>query len=200
MDSFCVWLLSFNIKLVRTKHVIVDTCYLLVFIVLYHFTVWMYCNVFIHPWWTFMLSSVWGYYEYVAVHFLVCVFWHTKEHISPWYILGSGVSGHRICLYSASVVVQLLSHVWLFATPWTAAPQASLSFIISQSLLKLMSILLMIPSNHFILRYPLLLLLSIFPSITVFFQGVGSLHQVAKVLGLQLPHQFFQWILVVDFL
>ena len=58
-----------------------------------------------------MLSSVWGYYEYVAVHFLVCVFWHTKEHISPWYILGSGVSSHRICLYSASVVVQLLSHV-----------------------------------------------------------------------------------------
>ena len=200
MDSFCVWLLSFNIKLVRTKHVIVDTCNLLVFIVLYHFTVWMYCNVFIHPWWTFMLSSVWGYYEYVAVHFLVCVFWHTKEHISPWYILGSGVSGHRICLYSASVVVQLLSHVWLFATPWTAAPQASLSFIISQSLLKLMSILLMIPSNHFILSCPLLLLLSIFPSITVFFQGVGSLYQVAKVLGLQLPHQFFQWILVVDFL
>ena len=200
MDSFCVWLLSFNIKLVRTKHVIVDTCNLLVFIVLYHFTVWMYCNVFIHPWWTFMLSSVWGYYEYVAVHFLVCVFWHTKEHISPWYILGSGVSGHRICLYSASVVVQLLSHVWLFATPWTAAPQASLSFIISQSLLKLMSILLMIPSNHFILGCPLLLLLSIFPSITVFFQGVGSLHQVAKVLGLQLPHQFFQGILIVDFL
>ena len=58
-----------------------------------------------------MLSSVWGCYEYVAIHFLVCVFQHTKEHISAWYILGSGISGHRICLYSVSFVVRLLSHV-----------------------------------------------------------------------------------------
>ena len=63
------------------------------------------------------------------------------------------------------VVVQLLSHVWLFATPWTAACQASLSFTISQSLLKLMSIELVIPS---IRCHPLLLLPSIFPSIRVF--------------------------------
>ena len=58
-----------------------------------------------------MLSSVWGCYEYVAVHFLVCVSWHTKEHISPWYIPGGGIAGRRICLYSVSVVVQLLSRV-----------------------------------------------------------------------------------------
>ena len=67
-----------------------------------------------------------------------------------------------------SVVVQLLSCVWLFVTPWTAACQASLSFTISQSLLKLTSIELVMPSNHLILCHPLLFLPSIFPSIRVF--------------------------------
>ena len=61
--------------------------------------------------------------------------------------------------------VQLLSRVWLFATPWTAARQASLSIINSWSLLKLMSIELVMPSNHLILCGPLLLPPSIFPSI-----------------------------------
>ena len=65
------------------------------------------------------------------------------------------------------VVVQLLSHVQLLATPWTAARQASLSITISQSLLKLVSIALVMPSNHLILC-PLLLLPSIFSSIRVF--------------------------------
>ena len=64
--------------------------------------------------------------------------------------------------------VQSLSHVRLFATPWTAACQATLSITNSQSLLKLMSIKLVMPSNHFILYCPLLLLPSIFPSIRVF--------------------------------
>ena len=64
--------------------------------------------------------------------------------------------------------VQLLSCVRLFATPWTAARQASLSITNSQSFLKLMSIELVMPSNHFILCCPLLLLPSIFPSIRVF--------------------------------
>ena len=63
---------------------------------------------------------------------------------------------------------QWLSHVQLFATPWTAACQASLSITNSQSLLKLMSIKLVMPSNHLILCRPLLLLPSIFPSIRVF--------------------------------
>ena len=66
------------------------------------------------------------------------------------------------------LLVQLLSHVLLVATPWTAAFQASLSFTISQRLLKLMSMELMIPSNHLILCFPLLLLPSVFPSIRVF--------------------------------
>ena len=64
--------------------------------------------------------------------------------------------------------VQLLSHVQLFATPWTAAHQASLSITNSQSLLKLMSIELVMPSNHLILCCPFLLPPSIFPSIRVF--------------------------------
>ena len=66
------------------------------------------------------------------------------------------------------VVVQSLSHVWLFLTLWTAARQASLSFIISRSLLKLMFVESVMPSNHLILYHPLLLLPSIFPSIRVF--------------------------------
>ena len=87
------------------------------------------------------------------------------------------------------VVVQLLSCVRLFATPQSAAYQASLSFTISQSLLKLMSIESVIPSNHLVLCHPLLLPPSIFLSIRDFFL---SLHQVTKVLELQLQHQSFQ--------
>ena len=65
-------------------------------------------------------------------------------------------------------VVQSLSHVWLFVTPWTAASQASLSFTISWSLLMLMSTESVIPSNHLTLCCPLLLLSSIFPIIRIF--------------------------------
>ena len=64
--------------------------------------------------------------------------------------------------------VELLSHVQLFVTPWTAARQASLSITNSWSMVKFMSIQSVLPSNHLILCRPLLLLPSIFPSITVF--------------------------------
>ena len=73
-------------------------------------------------------------------------------------------------------VVQSFSCVQLFVTPWTAAHQASLSFTISQSLLKLMSIELMMSSNHLALCCPLLLLPSIFPSIRVF--SNESVHRI----------------------
>ena len=63
---------------------------------------------------------------------------------------------------------QLLNGVWLFATPWTAAHQASLSFTISWTLWKLTSIESVMPSNHLILCHPLLFLSSIFPSFRVF--------------------------------
>ena len=69
---------------------------------------------------------------------------------------------------SSSVPVQSLSRVWLFATPWITAHQASLSITNSQSLPKLMSTESVMPSNHLILCHPLLLLPSIPPSIRVF--------------------------------
>ena len=71
-------------------------------------------------------------------------------------------------------VVQLLSCVWLFVTPWTAARQASLSFAISWSLLKLISTELVIPSNYLILCLPSFLLPSVFPS-TRFFLSESAL-------------------------
>ena len=70
--------------------------------------------------------------------------------------------------FIVTAVVQLLNHVQLFATPWTAAPQAPLSFTVSRTLLRFMSIESVMPSNRLILCGPLLLLPSIFPSIRVF--------------------------------
>ena len=80
-----------------------------------------------------------------------------------------------ISLTWCPAVVQLLSHVRLFATPWTAAHQASMSFTISQSLLRLMSIESLMPSNYLILCHHLLLMPSIFPSIRVF-SSESALH------------------------
>ena len=74
----------------------------------------------------------------------------------------------EIIQYENFVVVQSLSHVQLFVTSWTAACQASLSFPVSQNLLKLMSVESVMPSNHLVLCCPFLLLPSIFPSIRVF--------------------------------
>ena len=81
---------------------------------------------------------------------------------SPWEQQMMKKNLHRF------IAVQSLSHVWLFATPWTAACQISLFFTISWSLLTLVSVESMMPSNHLILCQLLLLLLSIFPSIRVF--------------------------------
>ena len=95
-----------------------------------------------------------------------------KVSISQWYkpiytlVLLLCCDFHM--LHCAVVVVQSLSPVWLFATPWTIACQSPLSSTISQSLLKLMSIESIMPSNHLILCHPLLFLSSIFPSIKVF--------------------------------
>ena len=75
---------------------------------------------------------------------------------------------HSSSYIISSLLLLLFSHVWLFMTPWSVALQASLSFTISQSLLKLMSSELVMPSNRLILCCPLLLLPSIFPSIRVF--------------------------------
>ena len=88
-----------------------------------------------------------------------------------------------------SFVVQSLNCVQLFETPWAAAHQASPSFTISQNLLKFMSVESVMLSNHLVLSCFIPLLPSIFPSIRVF-SRVDSLHEMAKVLELQLQHQF----------
>ena len=80
--------------------------------------------------------------------------------------------------------VQSLSHVWLFATPWIIARQASLSITNSQSSLRLTSIESVMPSSHLILCCPLFLLPPILPNISLF-QWVSSSHEVAKVLEFQ---------------
>ena len=106
-----------------------------------------------------MSTSWWAYYDppLNAIfrnpchwhHWRVWVFWAWAAH-SPCFVVHS------------------LNHVQLFAIPWTAAHQAFLPFTISQSLLKLMSIESVMPSNHLILYWALLLRPSIFPSIRVF--------------------------------
>ena len=95
-------------------------------------------------------------YIHMCVSVCVCVCIYIYIHVC-------------VCVYVYEISsVQLLSRVWLFATPWTPARQASLSITKSQSLLKFMSTESVVPSNHFILFHPLLLLPSIFPSIRVF--------------------------------
>ena len=86
-------------------------------------------------------------------------------HSSSHFWCASRVENHR---GRHSAVVESLNHVQLFLAPWAAAHQASLSFTTSQSLLKLMTIESVMPSNHLVLCRPLLLLPSVFPSIRSF--------------------------------
>ena len=99
------------------------------------------------------------------------------------------------------VVVQLLSHVQLFVTSWTAAHQVSLSRTISRTLLKLTSIESMMPSIHLILCHPLLLLPSVFPSIRIF-SSESALHiRWPKYWSFSLsisPSNEYSW-LILDF-
>ena len=97
----------------------------------------------------------------------VCLL-HWQVDSLPLSHQGSPSEPIRVYLFTDTVVVQLLSCVRLSVTPWTAAHQASLSFIISWSLLKLMSIESLMPSNHLVLCPPLRHLTSVFPSIRVF--------------------------------
>ena len=91
--------------------------------------------------------------------FFFLLLWYTYSYIK--------VKEKKLIIIVVAVV-ESLSCMWLFRTPWTVACQAPPSSIISQSLLKFMSIELVILSNHLILHWPLLLLPSIFPSIRVF--------------------------------
>ena len=108
-------------------------------------------------------------------------------------------SYHLFLISSASFQFSSAAQSCLFATPWTTARQASLSFTISWSLLRLMSIESVMPSSHLILCHPLLFCHQSF-------QASGSFPmsqffaKVAKVLEFQLQHQSFPWIFRTDFL
>ena len=101
-------------------------------------------------------------------------------------------------LASVVVVFQSLSPVRLFVTPWAAACQPSLSFTVSLSLLKFMFTEKMMPSNPLIFCHSLCPFAFNLSQHQGLFQWNGSSHQVARVLELQLQHQFFQWIFRVD--
>ena len=130
-----------------------------------------------------MLGSLWNSIPIIYLLpriFFLCsypfLFIHTKIYINM-FLLGTIVKNLTVynAVYSTYVVVvQPLSCVWFFATPWSSVCQASLSFTISQSLLKLMSIELMMLSIHLILCYSLHLS-SIFHNIRVF-SNESTLH------------------------
>ena len=101
--------------------------------------------------------------------------------------LCAGQAGTQLCFSS----IQSLSPVRLIVIPWTAARQASLSITNPWSLLKLMSIELVMPSNHLILCHPLFLLPSIFPSIRIF-SNESVLHIRWPKTRVSLQHQSFQ--------
>ena len=141
-----------------------------------------------------------------TTHYSCCGFlWH---HFSAWIAVNHqmnticilGISLYLYFLLSSFSSVQSLSGVRLFATPWIAARQASLSITNSWSLPELMSIESVMPSSHLILCRPLLLLPPIPPNIRVFSKWVNSSLEVAKVLEFQLQHQSFQWTPRTDFL
>ena len=118
----------------------------------------------------------------------------SRSYLTDWFLLLNLPSPQKQNNLSCSISqsVQLLSCVWLFATPWTAARQASLSITNTQSLPKPMSIESVIPSNHLILSFPAPPAFNL-PQHQGFFKWVSSSHQVAKVLEFQLQYQSFQW-------
>ena len=111
--------------------------------------------------------------HYLCDHGGEMALWHPEYHYLALVSVGLWFGSSLQLTQFTSV--QSVSHVRLFATPWTAARRASLSITNSQSLFKLMSIELVMPSNHLILCRSLLLLPSIFPSIRVF-SNESALH------------------------
>ena len=136
--------------------------------------------------------------EWVAISFSNAWKWKVKSLMLAMLYLLSWAVSTWICTNSfyLKFVVQSLSHVWLFVTPWTETHQVSLSFTLYWSLFKLMSIELVMPSYHLI---PFSACLQSFPASRSFL-WVSSLHQVARLVELQVQHQYFQWIFRVDFL
>ena len=122
---------------------------------------------------------------YIFIHIIIHIY---NDTVSVCFNLQSG---NELYTHRITGSVQSLSHVRLFVIPWAAAYQASLSIANSQSLLKLLSIELVMPSNHLILCHPLLLLPSTFPSIRIFSSEL-VLHLWWPTLEFQLQHRSFQ--------
>ena len=143
--------------------------------------------------WVYQGVNTWPLFWWVPSSLLPfqAKFYYSLSHCQPC----SSESRHRLFQFSS---IQSLSRVWLFATPWIAARQASLSLTNSQSSLKLMSIESVMPSSHLILCRPLLLLPSIFPSIRVF-SNESALHiRWPKSIGVSasasiLPKSTLDW-------
>ena len=127
-----------------------------------------------------------------------------KGNLLYFHVIFSAIKRFSLLINYFGCSVQPLSHVRLFVTPWTVARQASLSITNSWSLLKLMSIESVLPSNHLILCPPLLLLSSIFPSIRVF-SNESVLHIKWPTIGVSalasvLPMNIQNWFLRIDWL
>ena len=186
------------------------TAYIRVHSGLYVLWVWqLYTNMCLSLWYLLCqtlqpLATTHLFTIFIILPFLECYAVGIIYYIAFFYQLLSLNTMHLMLLHvfarlhsSLSSVVQLLSLVWLFVTPWPATHQASLSFTVSCSLLRFMSIESVMPSNHLILCHPLLLLPSIFPSIRVFLSEL-ALH--IRWPKLQLQHQSSQWHFRVDVL
>ena len=141
----------------------------------------------------------------LCTHVCVCIFlqWLVKLTV-PFNIRKLLLFLVRLYWGEQTRVVQSLNCIQLFATPWTAAHQASLSVTNSQILLKLMTIESVMPPLHLILCHPLLLLPSIFPSIRVFMSwlftsGGQSIGASASVLPMNIQDQFSLGLTVLIF-
>ena len=145
-------------------------------------------------WWYFVLGSSFKHTAELGLFNLRVSFKRWVNLCSLWLLIYLDLFLPS-CLFLFISSVQLLSCVQLFATPWTAAHQASLS-LISQSLPKFIH-WISDADPHLTLSHTLLP--SIFPSIKVFSSETAVLHQVDKGLELQLQHQSFQWVFRVDF-
>ena len=143
--------------------------------------------------WTYSFPWWWPHEHLATLLSSDTVFFRHFELFLPPLILKPSLACMRLLFLSHSV-----SLVRLFATPWTAARQVSLFFTISQSLLKLMSIESVMPSNYLIPSTPSPPAFNLTQQQGLF-QLVSSLHQVAKVLELRFQHHSFQWIFRVDF-
>ena len=137
--------------------------------------------------------------------------WQRGRSLHCWHLPWGSAEGHvplmtssntspilntQCHLYESKLLLFSVTHVWLFATPWTAAGQASLSFTFSQSLFKLMSTESVVPSNHLVLCRPLLLLPSTlttgsFPTGQLFTSGGQSIG--VSALASVLPMNIQTW-------